>query len=1049
MGQSECSCACARNEELLLNGAAASRPRAYQTAGGQLPATSGSRSTKPVDLSLPEGGALQRAPVFGGTSGGGHESFTKSGKAVASTNSPATSRPRLSGHGPRLSGHRRPSGGGRPSGLRISTTSTHMGDSSYQETPTQESESPTRLCPDSPEKIEKRHSNASALSSSAQSLFSGAPSCQTLNTQYSSLMESDTDVECSSCETDSEPPAYSSARRAGMCFGTLDKHVFEPPRHEKDDVTSSQLRACLKACCIFGALSSQELEDLVDTMSIEQVTKGKRIVRQGDMGDALFVILSGHVDCFQEEEWSDDDSYDLEDSGPPQSGFVATRSTGALFGELSVISNAPRLLSVYAGESCRLGRLESTVYHNLVVQRQFRKRERHEECLKRAKLLELLSDEQVAKLADAMSVRIYDPGEVIIGQGEEGEEFFILQTGECVATVRTFDDVQEVRRYFGGENFGELALLENAKRAATVAAVTEVEAMRITRGSFERMLGPLSMLQRSQYLNDPRKLIADFYRPGDYRGPRGTLDRLRATPDLDHKGPSQWFAVFRPTSRDAIAKMLGGHAVGKGLNVKGKSAKKNRLSGFVPFVQIMNNEDKALVERETFDRRIRIFYKTQAAREAALAVLSNWRKTICKSAKSGIPFNVMRSASPGEFEASDFMLDASRTEDDKQDLSENDCRVLYDDTYVPQVYGLNLPALLVQEAYIMQPDLSPPIGWETGRSSEPAFMDMNMNAVCAHSDPETVLYQHDEGNPMNPWGLLIAYAEKSVKPVVSDFDAFLIASRGMTYEPLPKEQCDLMSWSLSTAQEILDIPSDLSWTVRWLTELKRKAENGFHPRMPRYGFGDPTSYRLIDDIVTQTESQGAVRHGAECFNFYFPQELDDNHLVIWEGFSPRPWEYMNEGDLRSFLIERVAEGYSFPLNPVWPIRDPAWYEVWTALRNSASAHNNLAAWYPPESGVVQKVEQLHKQYPDGFCQDIPICSTPHMTTKRSSAVFTSAPSIPALIGSFEEDADTGARFWSPISRKSLKVLASRMSPSRKSRSRSRITQGMKSFRSWR
>jgi len=614
-------------------------------------------------------------------------------------------------------------------------------------------------------------------------------------------------------------------------------------------------------------------------------------------------------------------------------------------------------------------------------------------------------------------VRIYDPGELIINQGEEGEEFFILQSGECVATVRTFDDVQEVRRYCGGENFGELALLENAKRAATIAAVTQVEAMRITRGSFERMLGPLSMLQRSQYLNDPRKLIADFYRPGDYRGPRGTLDRLNATPDLDNKGPSQWFAVFRPTSRDAIAKMLGGHAVGKGLNVKGKSAKKNRLSGFVPFVQIMNNEDKASVERETSDRRIRIFYKTHAAREAALSVLSAWRKKI---------YGVRGMCATRSHSLAHFMSDSSRSADE-QEFSENDFRVLYDDTYVPQVYGLNMPALLVQEAYIMRPDLSPSIGWETGRSSEPAFMDMNMNAVCAQSEPDTVLYQCDEGDPMNPWGLLIAYAEKSVKPVVSDFDAFLIASRGMTYEPLPKEQCELMSWSLTTAQEIFEVTSELSWTVRWLTELKKKAESGFHPRMPRYGFGDPTSYRLIDDIITQTASQGAVRHGAECFNFYFPQELDDNHLVIWEGFSPRPWEYMNEVDLRSFLVERVAEGYSFPLNPVWPVRDPGWYEVWTALRNSPSAQINLAAWYPEESGVAAKVEQLHKEFPEGFRQvQSSMSMSPVGISKRTSA----GSSMP-MIGDQEEDTDTGTRFWSPLSRKSIRVMVKRLSPRKK------------------
>jgi hypothetical protein len=38
--------------------------------------------------------------------------------------------------------------------------------------------------------------------------------------------------------------------------------------------------------------------------------------------------------------------------------------------------------------------------------------------------------------------------------------------------------------------------------------------------------------------------------------------------------------------------MLGRVGVGKGLNIKGKSAQKNRLSGFVPFLQITDNEHK-------------------------------------------------------------------------------------------------------------------------------------------------------------------------------------------------------------------------------------------------------------------------------------------------------------------------------------------------------------------------------------------------------------------------------------------------------------------------
>ena len=50
--------------------------------------------------------------------------------------------------------------------------------------------------------------------------------------------------------------------------------------------------------------------------------------------------------------------------------------------------------------------------------------------------------------------------------------------------------------------------------------------------------------------------------------------------------------MWRPTSLDAIRMLMLGKATGKGLNVKGKSAKQGRLSGFVPFVQISEERHK-------------------------------------------------------------------------------------------------------------------------------------------------------------------------------------------------------------------------------------------------------------------------------------------------------------------------------------------------------------------------------------------------------------------------------------------------------------------------
>ena len=88
------------------------------------------------------------------------------------------------------------------------------------------------------------------------------------------------------------------------------------------------------------------------------------------------------------------------------------------------------------------------------------------------------------------------------------------------------------------------------------------------------------------------------------------------------------------------------------------------------------------------------------------------------------------------------------------------------------------PELLLQEVYIVRPDVSPAVGWETGRDSEPAFLDMNRHALREEkSEPPVVLYQFDQRDPMNPLGLLMAYAEDCVKPVVSDFDTFLVGSK--------------------------------------------------------------------------------------------------------------------------------------------------------------------------------------------------------------------------------------------------------------------------------
>lgn len=603
-----------------------------------------------------------------------------------------------------------------------------------------------------------------------------------------------------------------------------------------------------------------------------------------------------------------------------------------------------RRMTVDALDDCVLGQLERETYVNIITRSAMAARSLREKYLRRVPMFETFDDELIARITDIVEKRKYSSGSKIIVQGQkivrrgqkpiEGQtvpaELYIVLSGECAVTIwvdqvgsdKAELEEHEVRRYGPGERFGELAFINRTDRAASVTAVTDTELLCLDRDTFER-LEELELKQRENYACDPRKALADFYSPGDQHGPGGVAQ----TP-----GETQWFAVYRPTSRDALAKMLNQTAVGKGLNVKGKSAKKNYLSGFVPFLQISVNEHKEQIGPPQDEASVTVYYQSRESQEAALKELQR--------------AEAWKEMSP-----------------------------VYEDNSYPGVYGLVMSEDLLREVYIDTPDIQFRAGWETGRASEPAFMDMNLHALRSESSPRVVLYQYDATNELNPHGLLVAYAEeyeargkqiRSVKPVVSDFDTFTIGSIGMSYEALPDEQLDLMVWSLQQAKGILSKPGKKSWNSRWLEVLQKANQEGFHPSIPPYGFGDPTSYRLIEEVIKATAISGAVRHGAECFNFYFPQEFDAEYLVVWHGLPGKPWAYYDPGALQKFLMERIEEGFSFPINPVWPVRDPGWYEIFSALLRREDAKKSLKAWFPPHRSVVECIESIHEAFPQGF-----------------------------------------------------------------------------------
>ena len=90
-------------------------------------------------------------------------------------------------------------------------------------------------------------------------------------------------------------------------------------------------------------------------------------------------------------------------------------------------------------------------------------------------------------------------GEYIIRQGEEGDEFYIVKSGNVTCKIRKEGDDpgnpgKEVLKLGANQYFGERALMSNTKRLASVIAVGEADCLHINRKVFEEVLGPLRQI---------------------------------------------------------------------------------------------------------------------------------------------------------------------------------------------------------------------------------------------------------------------------------------------------------------------------------------------------------------------------------------------------------------------------------------------------------------------------------------------------------------------------------------------------------------------------
>ena len=279
---------------------------------------------------------------------------------------------------------------------------------------------------------------------------------------------------------------FNARRRVSVSAEALNPNTFskdnwKPPVHQLSHDQLTRLNASVIKNFLFSQLDEDSLRTIIFALEEKRYPKGSEIIKQGDEGDFFYVLEKGTVDFLVDGK------------------VVNTSSDGSSFGELALMYNSPRAASVIATSECILWALDRMTFRRILLEGTAKKRSLYENFLKEVPVLQSLSSYERSKLADALNTESFKTGENVVTEGEAGENFYFIEDGDAEVIKEGHGLVTTLKK---GDYFGELALLYDSPRQATVRALTPLKVVCLNKSGFQRLLGPAVDVLK---LHDPTK----------------------------------------------------------------------------------------------------------------------------------------------------------------------------------------------------------------------------------------------------------------------------------------------------------------------------------------------------------------------------------------------------------------------------------------------------------------------------------------------------------------------------------------------------------------
>ena len=250
----------------------------------------------------------------------------------------------------------------------------------------------------------------------------------------------------------------------------------------KSDEDKKRIREFVSKNFLFRGLEEEQIVQIVEAIFEDNRKAGDEVITLGDEGDNFYILDTGKCEIYLTKD---------------KASVAAEVGPGAGFGELALMYNCPRAATIVCKTDCRLWAVDRQTFRFILMSTQNKKKKTWEGFLRDVPILKSLTESESSKLADALWEEDYVDGQYIIKQNDEGNKFFIVAEGACTVTSKAEGkDEQELSKLKVGDYFGEIALLTNQPRAASVMATGAAKCLFVDSKAFNQLLGPVTDILR-------------------------------------------------------------------------------------------------------------------------------------------------------------------------------------------------------------------------------------------------------------------------------------------------------------------------------------------------------------------------------------------------------------------------------------------------------------------------------------------------------------------------------------------------------------------------